>query len=141
MRDWLDSKTTLVCGHSGVGKSTLINALAPTLDLKTGGLSDKHQKGKHTTTFAEMLFINKKTRIIDTPGIKEFGLYDMLDEQIGDFFPEIFRLKTMCRYSNCLHTNEPGCAVHHGLDSGGINPDRYKNYLQMLESNHSEYRR
>jgi len=141
LRDWLDSKTTLVCGHSGVGKSTLINALVPALDLKDGGLSDKHQKGKHTTTFAEMLFINEKTWIIDTPGIKEFGLFDMQDEQIGDFFPEIFRTKRKCRFSNCLHTNEPGCAVLEGLESGGINPDRYKNYLQMLESNHPEYRR
>lgn len=141
LKKWLESKTTLVCGHSGVGKSTLINALSPSLDLRTGGLSEKHKKGKHTTTFAEMLFLNTETRIIDTPGIKEFGLYDMEDGQIGDFFPDIFQLKNECKYSDCLHTNEPGCAVINGVESGKIHPDRFKNYLQMLESNQPEYRR
>jgi ribosome biogenesis GTPase len=137
LKKWLESKTTLVCGHSGVGKSTLINALSPSLDLRTGGLSDKHKKGKHTTTFAEMLFLNTETRIIDTPGIKELGLVEMEEWEISHYFPEMRHFLGQCKFNNCLHINEPYCKIIEALNAGQIAISRYNSYLSMLMNEES----
>lgn len=141
VRGLIKDKVCLFSGHSGAGKSTLINALAPHLALRTGGISSKHNKGKHTTTFAEMFFLDDSTAIIDTPGIKEFGLYDMAAAQISHFFPEIFRAGKGCKFQNCLHTHEPDCAAIRAVEAGEIAESRYLNYVQMLETNQSNYKR
>jgi ribosome biogenesis GTPase len=134
-------KTTLFTGHSGAGKSTLLNQLEPGLGLRTGELSQKHGKGTHTTTFAEMFPLQTGGWVIDTPGIKEFGLHGMSDSELPDYFPEFFALKTQCKFANCVHFNEPGCAVLKALEEGELMPERYANYLQMRESNQDGYRR
>lgn len=135
LKSAMAGKTTLISGHSGTGKSSLLNALYPELGLRTGEISKKHQKGTHTTTFAEMHKIPGGGFVIDTPGIKEFGLVHMEDSEIGDYFPEIRSLKEGCRYHNCLHRNEPGCAVLAALDEGGMSEFRYQNYLNIIDSN------
>lgn len=132
LKNLLKDKVTLLSGHSGVGKSTLINAISPGLNLKTGDISEYHFKGKHTTTYAEMHPLSFGGFVIDTPGIKGFGLVEMQPEEIGDYFPEIFREKTNCRYNNCLHINEPECAVVKALSYGKISETRYQSYLAML---------
>ncbi|MCX6272447.1 MAG: ribosome small subunit-dependent GTPase A [Bacteroidetes bacterium] len=130
--DWLKGKTTLFSGHSGVGKSALINALQPGLDLKVGKISDYHNKGKHTTTFAEMVELNNGGFIIDTPGIREFGLTDFKKEEVAERFPEFRALMHNCQFSNCTHTHEPNCAVKKALDENQISPSRYRSYLAIV---------
>ena len=135
----MKNKVSMFSGHSGVGKSTLINAIAPDLNLKTAALSDQHQQGTHTTTFAEMFALPKRMKLIDTPGIKGFGVVDMKPEEIGNYFPEFASLKSKCKFHNCLHQSEPHCAILQALDAGGIAPTRYQSYLQMME-NDTTYR-
>lgn len=136
----VDGKVTLLAGNSGVGKSTLINLLNPSLDARVEKLSDYHMSGKHTTTFSEMYHVSKNTYIIDTPGIKGFGMIDMDKEEIYHFFPEIFRASKACRYHNCLHLDEPGCEVKNSVVKGDIEWSRYNSYLSILEDNNSKYR-
>ena len=126
--------TTLFSGHSGVGKSTLINALMPDLDLRTAEVSDWSGKGQHTTTFAEMFDLPGGGRIIDTPGVKEFGLIDMAREELSHYYPEMRRILPECRFNNCIHIDEPGCAVKEAVIQGRITQSRYNSYLAILES-------
>ena len=125
-------KTTLVAGHSGVGKSTLVNAMDKDLHLKVGEISEAHMKGKHTTTFAEMHPLEYGGFIIDTPGIKELGIVDMKKEEITDYFPEIRALKMQCKFNNCQHLNEPKCAVIEAVEQGEIAASRYNSYLSIM---------
>ncbi len=127
-------KVSLLSGHSGVGKSALINTMDPSLDLKTGEISDYHSKGMHTTTFAEMFKLDSDTSIIDSPGIKELGLVGFEKYELGHRFPEIRELQSECKYNNCLHLNEPGCAIKLAFEEGEIANFRYINYLNMLDS-------
>ena len=129
----LKGKTTLIAGHSGVGKSTLLNRLVPGLTLKTGEVSTYANKGTHTTTFAEMFEIDANTKIIDTPGIKELGLVDMEAFEISHYFPEMREHLGECKFNNCLHVNEPGCRIIEAVDEGEIFEERYMSYLSMLE--------
>jgi ribosome biogenesis GTPase len=126
--------TTLFSGHSGVGKSTLINALMPNLDLRTTEVSDWSGKGQHTTTFAEMFDLPQGGRIIDTPGVKEFGIIDMAREELSHYFPEMRRILPDCRFNNCIHIDEPGCAVKAAVAEGRITQSRYNSYLAILDS-------
>lgn len=129
----LKSKVTLLSGNSGVGKSTLINKLFPHLNLKTSEISDAYNTGKHTTTFSEMYPIGNDGYIIDTPGIKGFGTFNMEREEVGHYFKEIFRISADCRFNNCTHTHEPGCAVRQAVENHDISESRYTSYLSMLE--------
>jgi ribosome biogenesis GTPase len=128
----MKGKTCLVSGHSGVGKSTLINAIDPGLALKMNELSEAHDKGKHTTTFAEMFPLNQGGYIIDTPGIKEFGIIDIEKNELGHFFPEIRERMNDCKFNSCLHVSEPGCAVIKAVEKNEIAPFRYTTYLNIL---------
>ena len=129
----LKNKTTLFSGHSGVGKSTLINKLVPGVCLRTGEISEYHKKGMHTTTFSEMVPLPFGGYLIDTPGIKGFGTVEMEGSEISHYFPEIFRYGKECRFSNCSHTNEPGCAVKKAVEEAHISISRYHSYLGILE--------
>ena len=129
----MEGKVTLLSGNSGVGKSTLINAILPEKNLKTGEISDYHNKGMHTTTFSEMFPIGKDGYIIDTPGIKGFGTFDMEEEEVGHYFKEIFEYSAQCKYGNCTHRHEPGCAVRDAVEKHLISESRYTSYLNMLE--------
>jgi ribosome biogenesis GTPase len=129
----LKGKITLLSGHSGVGKSTLINVLIPAANQKTSAISNYHGKGMHTTTFSEMLELPHGGFIIDTPGIKGFGTVDMEAGEIGHYFPEIFKFSENCRFNNCKHVNEPGCAVIDAVEKHYISESRYKSYLNILE--------
>ena len=129
----LKGKVTLLSGNSGVGKSTLINNLFPDLNLKTSEISDAYNTGKHTTTFSEMYPIGNDGYIIDTPGIKGFGTFNMEREEVGHYFKEIFRISEDCRFNNCTHTHEPGCAVRQAVENHDISESRYTSYLSMLE--------
>ena len=140
VKTMMEGKTNMFAGNSGVGKSTLINALAPNLDLRTTETSETHLQGQHTTTFAEMYDLEFNARIIDTPGIRGFGMVDMDPDEIGDYFPEIFRLKGDCKFNDCLHLNEPQCAVKSGLESGDVAPSRYRSYAQMVLGEEDTYR-
>ncbi len=140
VKAFMKDKTTLFSGHSGVGKSTLVNAIEPNLNIKTMPVSESHNQGAHTTTFAEMHPLHFGGYIIDTPGIKGFGVVDFSKEEIGDYFPEIFKYKGECKFNNCLHSNEPHCAVIQAVENGEISESRYYNYLQMLEGEDSPYR-
>jgi len=131
-RALLDQKITLLSGHSGVGKSSLVNAVAPGLNLRTNEVSTFANKGVHTTTFAEMFELAPNTFIIDTPGIKELGLADMSKDEISHYFPEMRDRLNQCRYHNCLHINEPGCAVKEAVGEGAIAESRYWSYLGMI---------
>ena len=128
----LKDKISLFSGHSGAGKSALINAIQPDLKLRTGRISEIHLKGKHTTTFAEMFELANGGFIIDTPGIREFGLIDFDKTEIPRCFPEMERLLPLCRYKNCTHIHEPGCAVKQGLETGDVSLMRYNSYLSIL---------
>ena len=129
----LKGKVTLFSGHSGVGKSTLINAILPDQKIKTGEISTVHNKGMHTTTFSEMFPIGEEGYIIDTPGIKGFGTFDMEDEEVGHYFKEIFEFSAKCKYGNCTHRHEPGCAVREAVENHYISESRYASYLNILE--------
>ena len=136
----LAGKTTLLSGNSGVGKSTLLNALFGREVTRTGKISDAHDKGMHTTTFSEMYFLEDGA-VIDTPGIKGFGTIDFEREEVSHFFPEIFRIARECRFGNCTHTNEPGCAVQEAVIRGEIAESRYESYLSLLgDCDESKYR-
>lgn len=133
-------KVTMFSGHSGVGKSTLVNALEPSLQLKTKNISEQSKQGQHTTTFAEMYDLSFNARIIDTPGIKGFGIVDMEPAEISGYFPEFFRLKDQCKFNNCLHKEEPHCAIKAALDNDEIAWSRYNSYLKILEGDDEHYR-
>ena len=136
----MTGNVSMFSGHSGVGKSTLINTLQPTLNLKTKEISEQHSQGQHTTTFAEMFDLDFEAQIIDTPGIRGFGIVDIEKEELGDYFPEFFALKDQCKFNNCLHKDEPHCAVKDALDDDKIAWSRYRSYLQMLEGDDEHYR-
>ena len=129
----LKGKITLLSGNSGVGKSTLINKILPEANLRTAEISDAHNTGMHTTTFSEMLELPEGGYIIDTPGIKGFGTFNMEPEELTSYFPEIFHFSKGCKFSNCTHTHEPGCAVLKAIDDHFIAQSRYQSYLNMLE--------
>ncbi|WP_394992979.1 ribosome small subunit-dependent GTPase A [Emticicia sp.] len=131
--DILRGKVSLIAGHSGVGKSTLVNAIAPDLDLRTSKVSTFANKGVHTTTFAEMFEIDAETFIIDSPGIKELGLADMEKEEISHYFPEMLKLINQCRFNNCLHLDEPNCAIKEAVMEEKIAQSRYFSYLSMMD--------
>ncbi|PID95091.1 MAG: ribosome small subunit-dependent GTPase A [Bacteroidetes bacterium] len=133
IRHLLAGKVSLLAGHSGVGKSALANAIDPELDLKTGVISQVHNKGKHTTTFAQMHILKQGGYLVDTPGIKEFGLVDMERVEVAQRFPEMRSRMHRCRFHNCTHTNEPGCAVKEAVEAGLIAPSRYRNYMHILK--------
>lgn len=130
---FLSGKTTLFSGNSGVGKSTLINAIAPNSLAKTGDISSYHNKGMHTTTFSEMFELLSGGHIIDTPGIKGFGTIDMEEAEIGHYFKEIFAASSNCKFTNCTHVHEPGCAVQQAVDNHTISTSRYQSYLSVLK--------
>ena len=129
----LKGRITLLSGHSGVGKSTLINKLVPGVNLRTGDISEYHNKGMHTPTFSEMIALPNGGYLIDTPGIKGFGTIEMEDAEISHYFPEIFAESADCRFNNCTHRHEPGCAVLKAVESGKISASRYRSYLNILE--------
>lgn len=136
----MSGKTCMLSGHSGVGKSTLVNSLAPELNIKTAEISTQHQQGQHTTTFAEMHDLDFGARIVDTPGIRGFGVVNMEREEVGDYFREFFELKDQCKFNNCLHVGEPKCAVKSAVENGSIAASRYKSYVQILERDDTHYR-
>ena len=133
IRQILKDKTTLVAGHSGVGKSTLLNKISPEIKQSIGDISDFSEKGKHTTTFAEMFSLDKKTFVIDTPGVKEWGLVDMNNQEISDYFPEMRDLRLACKFgARCVHINEPKCAIIDAVRNGEIALSRYESYVSMI---------
>lgn len=141
LRDSLKGQTTLLSGHSGVGKSTLLNTLIPDLNVRTAEISAAHDTGMHTTTFSEMFSLPGGGYVIDTPGIKGFGTFDFEKEEMAHYFREIFRISADCKYNNCTHTHEPGCAVRRAVEEHLISESRYASYLNMLEDRHeSKYR-
>jgi len=133
-------KTTLIAGHSGVGKSTFVNALQPGLNIKTGEISSAHAKGMHTTTFAELHQLDFGGNIIDSPGIKELGLVEMKKEEVGHYFPEIRERMNGCRFNNCLHVNEPKCAIITAVENGEISDERYRSYLGILNGEEMDWK-
>ncbi|WP_440880164.1 ribosome small subunit-dependent GTPase A [Tenacibaculum sp. C7A-26P2] len=140
IKELMKNKVSMFAGHSGVGKTTLVNAIEPLLQLKTKEISEQHKQGQHTTTFAEMFELGFGAKIIDTPGIKGFGVVDMEKDELGDYFPEFFKLKENCKFNNCIHLNEPKCAVKKALEDEKISWSRYKSYLQIIEGEEENYR-
>jgi ribosome biogenesis GTPase len=143
VKDLMTGKICVFSGHSGVGKSSIINALDHNIQIKTQEISEQHNQGMHTTTFAEMHETDFKAKIIDTPGIRGFGMIEMTKEELGDYFVEFFELKHNCKFNNCLHINEPKCAIKEAVENADIEYSRYKSYLQILveiEDNQSPYR-
>jgi ribosome biogenesis GTPase len=142
LRELLNGKLTLFSGNSGVGKSTLINALIPGLDLRTGEISEAHDTGMHTTTFSELFQLPDGGAIIDTPGVRGFGTIDFDKYQVAHYFPEMFKASQECRFGNCTHTHEPGCAVLTAIEQGLIAQSRYASYLSILEdADEDKYRK
>lgn len=133
LKETMQQKTTLIAGHSGVGKSSLLNVLSPSLQLRTQKISDKWNKGQHTTTFATMYILSDDTYVIDTPGIKEFFVIEIEPEELGGYFMEFQKYMQHCSYNNCLHKNETNCAVKKAVEDGHIHPERYINYLNILD--------
>lgn len=133
LRERLKDRTSVFFGHSGSGKSTLVNTLQPGLDLKTSEISETHLKGKHTTTFAQMHFWAFGGAVIDTPGVREFAMIDVVKEEIQHYFPDIFEKKQDCKFYNCLHENEPKCAVLAAVEDGTLEESRYYTYLKLME--------
>lgn len=133
LKNKIKDKVSVFFGHSGCGKSTLVNALQPDLNLRTGEISDVHLKGKHTTTFAQMHFWNFGGSVIDTPGVREFAMIDVEKEEIQHYFPEIFETGRSCKFHNCLHINEPKCAVLEAIEDGEIQESRYFTYLKIMD--------
>lgn len=133
LKEMMRGKVSLLAGNSGVGKSSIVNAIAPEIAARVGEISKTHDTGMHTTTYTEMFEFMPGSFIVDTPGVKGFGTYDMEVEEISHYFVEFFRLSKDCRYGNCTHTHEPGCAVLEALESGRLAPSRYQSYLSMLE--------
>jgi ribosome biogenesis GTPase / thiamine phosphate phosphatase len=140
LKEMMIGKVSMFSGHSGVGKSTLVNAMEPALHLKTKTISEQSKQGQHTTTFAEMYDLSFDAKIIDTPGIKGFGIVDMEKEEISGYFPEFFKRQDQCKFNNCLHKDEPHCAVKKALENDEIAWSRYKSYLQILEGDDEHYR-
>jgi ribosome biogenesis GTPase len=140
VKDKMKDKINLLAGNSGVGKTTLLNVFEPSLNLKTGEVSDYHKQGKHITTFPEMHKMPFGGFVIDTPGIRGFGIVNMERNEIYHFFPEIFRVSEKCRFYNCLHLDEPGCEVRKAVEDGIIDPLRYRSYVNILEDENSKYR-
>lgn len=140
IKDLLKDKTTLLSGHSGVGKTTLINAIDSKLDLRTGDISSAHLKGMHTTTFAELFPLSFGGNIIDSPGIKELGLVEMKKEEIGHYFPEIRALLNECKFNNCIHVNEPHCSILKAVEEGRISDERYQSYLGILNGEEMDWK-
>lgn len=140
LKEMMVGKVSMFSGHSGVGKSTLVNAMEPSLHLKTSIISEQSKQGQHTTTFAEMYDLSFDARIIDTPGIKGFGIVDMEPTEITDYFPEFFKLKDQCKFNNCLHKEEPHCAIKAALEKDEIAWSRYNSYLKILEGDEEHYR-
>ena len=136
----MKGKVNVISGHSGVGKSTLLNSIQPNLNITTQEISEQHQQGQHTTTFSEMHDLDFGASIIDTPGVRGFGLIEMDKYELGDYFVEFFKLKSDCKFNNCLHINEPKCAVKLALENREIAPSRYKNYLNMLKQDEDSFR-
>jgi ribosome biogenesis GTPase len=139
IEEQIKNHTIVISGNSGVGKSSLINRLQPGLKLKTSEISDSHEQGKHTTTFAEMHKIGKGY-IIDTPGVRGFGIVNIENDQLSNFFPELYSLKQLCKFNNCTHTHEPDCAVKKAVETGKISISRYRNYLGILADDSAKYR-
>ncbi len=140
LKSIIKDKVTLLAGNSGVGKSTLINTISPGLDLKTANISDAYKTGKHITTFAEMFQLSFGGQVIDTPGLRAFGINHVEKDELYHFFPEIFKAADACKYHNCLHTHEPNCAVKDAVEEGRISWSRYRSYLHMLEGDDDKYR-
>ncbi|MEX2349969.1 MAG: ribosome small subunit-dependent GTPase A [Flavobacteriaceae bacterium] len=140
LKVFMKDKVSIFAGHSGVGKSTLINAVEPSLGIKTKEISEQHQQGQHTTTFAEMYDLSFGATIIDTPGVKGFGVVDIEKEELSDYFPEFFKRKEHCKFNNCLHIKEPHCAIKKALENDEIAWSRYRSYLQILEGEDENYR-
>lgn len=140
IKNLLKNKISLIAGNSGVGKTSLINLIDPNLNLKTTEISDYHKSGKHTTTFAEMFELSMGGYVIDTPGIRGFGLHDFKNEELFHFFPEIFKISENCKYHNCTHVHEPGCAVKEAVKEGPISQLRYENYLSILFDDETKHR-
>ncbi|MFD2542389.1 ribosome small subunit-dependent GTPase A [Lacinutrix gracilariae] len=140
VKSMMQDKVSMFAGHSGVGKSTLVNAIEPNLDLKTKEISTQHSQGQHTTTFAEMFDLSFNAKIIDTPGIKGFGIVDMEKEEVSDYFPEFFALKQDCKFNNCLHIEEPKCAIKKAVENDEIAYSRYRSYVSIIEGEDEHYR-
>ena len=140
LKGMMIGKVSMFSGHSGVGKSTLVNALEPNLNLKTKNISEQSKQGQHTTTFAEMYDLSFDAKIIDTPGIKGFGIVDMEPSEVSGYFPEFFKLQDECKFNNCLHKEEPNCAVKKALEENKIAWSRYNSYLKILEGDDENYR-
>lgn len=140
LKELMKDKVSMFAGHSGVGKSTLANAIDPSLNLKTKELSTQYKQGQHTTTFAEMFELPFGGYLIDTPGIKGFGVVDFEKHEVTDYFPEFFALKGYCKFNNCLHFNEPKCAIKNAVEKEDIAKSRYKSYLQIIAGDEEHYR-
>jgi ribosome biogenesis GTPase / thiamine phosphate phosphatase len=141
LREDIKGKQVMISGHSGVGKSTLVNSLDSNLDLRTGAISDAHKQGKHTTTFAEMHKLNSGGYIIDTPGIRAFGIVDLDKSVLSHYFPEMRALMSECKFNNCQHINEPKCAVKEAVENGNIDESRYNTYLQLMTEDENDIHR
>lgn len=140
IKEQMKGKISLFSGNSGVGKSTIIKAILPHLNIKIGAVSAVHNTGKHTTTFSQMFNIGENSYLVDTPGIKSFGLLDVKKDELSRYFPEMFKYSPECQFNNCTHTHEPKCAIKQYVESGEVPISRYESYLSMLDSENEKYR-